>query len=113
MRCGRTPRSAPSRDEHSFVASLKQNKVVQWALAYLTGAWVALQLLGEVQEPWNLAQWALRAAQVVLAYGLPITLVLAWHHGKRGKQRVTLTELMLIALVVMLMVLTLWLVVAR
>ncbi|HET7797508.1 MAG TPA: hypothetical protein VFK72_06475, partial [Nevskia sp.] len=41
---------------------------------------------------------SVRAAIVVLSIGLFVTLVLAWYHGDRGAQRVTGTELMILAL---------------
>lgn len=40
----------------------------------------------------------IRMVQVLLAGGLPLTLVLAWYHGERGRQRVSGTELVIIAL---------------
>lgn len=75
---------------------LKRRKLVQWALAYLAGAWVVLQLLDIVAEPWGIGDDLLLAAQVVLAFGFCVTLVLAWYHGEQGRQRVSGPELLML-----------------
>ena len=96
-----------------FLRSLRRRKLGQWALAYLAAAWIALQVIGEVEQPWGLPDWFLRASQVVLGAGLPLTLVLAWYHGEKGHQRASAAE---IALILALLVATgalLFLVVAR
>lgn len=98
-----TRETAPIVQMRSPIARLKDRKIVQWALGYLTVAWVLLQVLGEVQEPWDLPRWVMRAAQIVLLHGLLITVVLAWYHGKPGKQRVTASEIGILVLVLILM----------
>ena len=37
----------------SLIAELKQRKIVQWALAYLAGAWVLLQVIGLVGQQFD------------------------------------------------------------
>jgi TolB-like protein len=76
---------------------LRRRKIVQWALAYLAGAWVALQLLDVVAEPWGIGSGLLLAAQILLAFGFCATLVLAWYHGEQGRQRVSGAELLMLA----------------
>lgn len=78
------------------IRSLKERKLVQWAAAYAAGAWVILQVAGEVAEPWGWPPAALRALQVALGAGFGVTLVLAWFHGERGRQRVSAVETVLI-----------------
>jgi TolB-like protein/Flp pilus assembly protein TadD len=78
-------------------ADLKKRKIVQWALAYLAGAWVVLQLLDVVAEPWGIGSGLLLAAQIILAFGFLATLVLAWYHGEQGRQRVSGPELLMLA----------------
>lgn len=77
--------------------SLKERKLVQWTAAYLTAAWIALQIVGELQEPWGLPDWFLRGTQVALLAGVPLTSVLAWYHGEMGYQRVTAAEIVIVA----------------
>ena len=77
--------------------TLKQRKLIQWAIAYLAAAWFVAQLIGEIAEPWGLSSTVVRSVQVVLAFGLPLTLVFAWYHGERGRQRVSGAELLMVA----------------
>ena len=76
-----------------FFEHLKQRKLVQWALAYLAGAWVLLQVLGLAAESYDWPHIIMRLAFGLLALGLVTTLVLAWYHGERGEQKVSATEL--------------------
>jgi TolB-like protein/tetratricopeptide (TPR) repeat protein len=76
---------------------LKERKLGQWALAYVAAAWVVAQVVDVVAEPF---QWPLvvqRGVYIVLVFGLPVVLILAWHHGERGHQRVSGLELLAIA----------------
>jgi TolB-like protein/Flp pilus assembly protein TadD len=82
-----------------FLHRMKQRKLVQWALAYLAGAWVLLQVLGLAVDSYHWSDALMRLAFAVLALGLVVALVLAWYHGERGEQKVTGPELLLIALV--------------
>ena len=67
--------------------SLKERRTVQWGIAYLTAAWLLLQLIGEIQGPWGLPDWTVRAAQIALLGGFAATLAFAWVTGKRVKRR--------------------------
>lgn len=116
------PSSAPERlpdeqsghmpsTQRSVFQSLKERKLIQWTAAYLTVAWVALQVVGEVREPWGLPDWFLRATQVLLLAGIPLTSVLAWYHGEKGDQRVTVTEAVIVTILVGVIVIALRLVI--
>ncbi|MCG6988198.1 MAG: hypothetical protein LJF06_08460 [Gemmatimonadetes bacterium] len=83
--------------ERSLVRRLRDRKLVQWALAYLAGAFVVFQLLDALAEPLSLSAALQRAVLVVVAVGFFITLVLAWYHGEKGRQRVSGPELMMTA----------------
>jgi hypothetical protein len=81
----------------SFLQRLKERKLFQWALAYLAGAWLVLQL---VEVLGQIFQWSLALQQgitVTLAIGFFLTLVLAWYHGEQGRQRASGAELLMIA----------------
>ena len=82
-----------------FVEHLKQRKLVQWALAYLAGAFALLQGIDIVAQRFSWPEQAERFLIIALAVGFFVTLVLAWYHGERGVQRVTGTELFILALV--------------
>ncbi len=76
----------------SLLDRLKQRKVFQWTVAYVAGAWVTVQVMDVIAEPWGLTAGLVRSAQAILALGLPLVLVLAWYHGEQGRQRVSAPE---------------------
>jgi TolB-like protein len=69
---------------------------VQWALAYLAGAFVVFQAIEVLAEPWGISPALQRAVHVVLVVGLFISLVLAWYHGESGHQHLNPIEILLI-----------------
>lgn len=77
---------------------IKHHKIAQWTLAYLALAYTLLHgaemLSGALGWPHGL----IRMFTLVLIVGVPIVLILAWYHGARGQQRVSATEVMIIAL---------------
>ncbi|MEQ8331026.1 MAG: tetratricopeptide repeat protein [Longimicrobiales bacterium] len=81
---------------HRVLDRLKRTKLVQWAIAYSAGAWLVLQVLGEIGEPWGLSAALQRGIQFELVVGFLATLVLAWFHGEKGRQTVGPVEGMLL-----------------
>ena len=81
----------------SFFDNLKQRKIFQWAVAYLAGAWVLVQLIDVLGARWGVSDSAARVIDIVLIVGFFVTLVVAWYHGDQGKQRVSGPELLIIA----------------
>jgi TolB-like protein len=80
----------------SFASRLGERKLVQWALAYLAGAWAVVEVLGFVGDQFG---WPALVGQVLIVFalfGFGITLVLAWFHGEKGRQRVSGLELVLV-----------------
>ncbi|NJD09663.1 MAG: hypothetical protein FIB01_04175 [Gemmatimonadetes bacterium] len=81
----------------SVLARLNSRKIGHWALAYLAGAWLLLQVLDLLAQPFAWPSLVLRAATVLLAIGFFAVLVIAWYHGEKGTQRVTGVELLMLA----------------
>jgi TolB-like protein/Flp pilus assembly protein TadD len=81
----------------TLLQRLKERKLVQWALAYLAGAFVVFQAVEVMAEPWGISPSLQRAVHIVLLFGLLVTLVLAWYHGEKGRQRVSGPELLMVA----------------
>ena len=71
---------------------------MQWTVAYLAIAYTLLHgaemLGGSLGWPHG---W-LRVFTLLLILGIPLVVTLAWYHGARGQQRVSGTEVMIIAL---------------
>ena len=83
---------------NDFLIRLRERKLVQWALAYVAAAFALLQGTDIVAAKFGWPVSIERALIIVLCVGLFVTLVLAWYHGERGVQRVSGTELLLLAL---------------
>ena len=81
----------------SLIERLKEGRLVQWALAYLAGAFVVLQLLDALAEPLGLTPTIQRGVLVIVGLGFIVTLVIAWYHGEKGRQRVSGPELLMVA----------------
>ncbi|MBS0557649.1 MAG: hypothetical protein JSR27_09590 [Proteobacteria bacterium] len=77
---------------------LRERKLVQWALAYIAAAFALLQGIDIVANKFNWPDSLERIFILALAVGFFVTLVLAWYHGERGAQRVSGTELVILAL---------------
>lgn len=97
------PAAAPS-----LLDRLRRRKLAQWALAYAAGAWVALQVLGFLAGAYEWSPAVLRVATGVALAGFLVAIVLAWHHGERGQQRVTPVEVLLVATIVVLSAAVMW-----
>ncbi len=81
-----------------FLQRLQQRKLVQWVLAYIAAAFALIQVLDIVAQRFGWPEYSVRFIIIVLAVGFFVTVVLAWYHGERGTQKVTGTELLILAL---------------
>jgi TolB-like protein/tetratricopeptide (TPR) repeat protein len=76
---------------------IKERKLFQWAFAYLAGAWLILQVLDLMAQPFAWPDLVMRAATVLLGIGFFAVLVLAWYHGEQGRQKASGVELLMLA----------------
>jgi TolB-like protein len=81
---------------------LKRRKLVQWAIAYVAAAFALLQGIDIVAQQFGWPEGVRRGITLALVVGFFVTLVLAWYHGERGAQRVSTTELLILALLLSL-----------
>lgn len=81
----------------SFSERVGQRKLFQWAVAYLAGGWLLVQILQFLTETYGWPAIILRVVPVLLLAGFLATLVVAWYHGEKGQQRITLIEGLLLA----------------
>jgi TolB-like protein len=91
-----------------FLARLRQRKLVQWTLAYVAFGFALLQGIDIVAQRFA---WPASIEQLLilaLAVGFCVTLVLAWYHGERGAQRVSGTELGILAVLLVIGGMLLW-----
>jgi TolB-like protein len=85
--------------EEPLLQRILQRKMLPWTLAYLAGAFLLYQGIEILDESFGLSPLLYHASHVLLVLGFLLTVVLAWHHGPPGTQRVTGKELMLLAAV--------------
>jgi tetratricopeptide (TPR) repeat protein len=83
----------------TLLERVKDRKLVQWLLAYVTAAWVVMQVLETLVGVVGWVDAIRPAVLTVLLLGLPIVLVLAWYHGEKGRQSVRGRELVVLATV--------------
>lgn len=76
----------------SFLRHLRQRKITQWAVAYLAGAWLFLEVLGFIADHFSWPGFIVQGATITLGMGIGVVLVLAWFHGEKGQQKLTLLE---------------------
>ena len=77
---------------------IKHHKIAQWTLAYLALAYTLLHGAEMLSEALGWPHGLIRIFTLALIVGVPVVIALAWFHGARGQQRVSATELMIIAL---------------
>ncbi|MBU6198546.1 MAG: hypothetical protein KGI64_09025 [Xanthomonadaceae bacterium] len=83
---------------NDFLQRLRERKLVQWALAYIAASFALIQVLDVVAQRFAWPDALERVLILALAVGIFVTLVLAWYHGEKGAQKVTGTELLILAL---------------
>ena len=83
---------------NDFLQRLQQRKLVQWALAYVAAAFALLQGVDIVAGKFGWPESIERALIIALCIGFFVTMLLAWYHGDRGAQKISGTELLLLAL---------------
>ena len=67
----------------SVWGELKRRNVVRVAVAYVIIAWLILQVVDVINEPLSLPDWFDTVVILLLAFGLPIALILSWRSTSR------------------------------
>lgn len=76
-----------------LLKNFRERRIVQWALAYLASAWLVTQLVDVLGTRWGISLSTARAIDLALVFGFFVTVVIAWYHGKQGRQKVRVAEL--------------------
>jgi len=77
---------------------IKAHKVVQWTLAYLAVAYTLLHGAEMLSHSFSWPHALLRGFAALLILGIPVVITLSWYHGTYARQRVSATEVMIIAI---------------
>jgi TolB-like protein len=83
---------------NELLLRLRERKLVQWALAYAAAAFALLQGIDIIAQRFAWPESVERVLIIVLCTGFFVALLLAWYHGERGAQKISSTELLLLAL---------------
>jgi TolB-like protein/Tfp pilus assembly protein PilF len=62
----------------NFFAELKRRNVYKVAVAYIVAGWALSQGIAQVFPVFDIPNWAIRLIVLLIIFGLPIALVLAW-----------------------------------
>ena len=81
-----------------FLLRLRQRKLVQWVLAYIAFAFALIQVLDVIAQRFRWPDQIEKLLIFALAIGFVVALILAWYHGERGAQKVSGTEIAILAL---------------
>jgi TolB-like protein/Tfp pilus assembly protein PilF len=105
-----TQQAAVSVAAHSMNvwARIKEHKVAQWTLAYAAAAYAVLHGTEMVSNAFEWPHLVVRIVTLLLFLGVPLVATLAWYHGHRGQQRVSGTELTIIAVLLVIAGTALW-----
>jgi adenylate cyclase len=76
----------------AFFAEIQRRRIWRWAFAYVAGAWAFLQFADLVGDRFGWPDVWLRWLIVIVGVGFCATLVVAWYHGERAAQRVSVIE---------------------
>ncbi|HEU0298678.1 MAG TPA: tetratricopeptide repeat protein [Longimicrobium sp.] len=89
-------RGTGGRDAQGVLRRLLERRVVQWALTYLGGAWLVVQVFDALSPSFGWRPVVGRVIVALLAAGLLVTLVVAWYHGEQGRRRVSGLEMLML-----------------
>ena len=68
----------PSNKISNFWQELKRRKVVRVITVYAAAAFVILELVDIITEPFGLPIWTLKLVVVILTVGLIVSIILSW-----------------------------------
>jgi len=63
---------------HNFWQELKRRKVIRVIIVYAAAAYVILELVSIIAEPFGLPDWTLKLVFILLCIGLIISVILSW-----------------------------------
>ena len=85
----------------AFIHAVRKKALVQWALTYLAGAWVLIQVVGFASEELAWPSLISRSVNLLAFAGFFVALVVTWFHGERGRQRIRKSEVLLIGVLLL------------
>lgn len=81
----------------SFLAELKERRLVQVVAATAGAAWLVLEVVDQLSARGVVPEFVYRLALLWGIGAVAVALILGWYHGEKGRQRVSQTELAYLA----------------
>jgi TolB-like protein len=81
---------------------LRERRLVQIAFSYLVAVWLFMQIVDQLADRGIIPELAYRVALIWAILGVPVSLLIGWHHGEKGKQKAPMSEVALIAVIAVL-----------
>jgi len=79
-----------------LVERLRKRMISRWVISYVAVAWVTLQLLDVLADIWAVPLAIQRTITLIVGLGVFPSLVVAWYHGERGRQKVCCSEIVIL-----------------
>jgi TolB-like protein len=76
----------------TFIRRVRDRRLMPWTLAYLAGAWIALEAVSFMVAEFHWPEALVPFLAIGLGFGTLFTITIAWCHGEAGWQRVTRRE---------------------
>src|SRR5258706_1312697 len=81
---------------------INDHKMVQWSVAYVALAYGVQHAVTLITEAFEWPHAVERVSMLLLAFGLPIVITLAWYHGERASRRISGPELTIISILLVI-----------
>jgi TolB-like protein/Tfp pilus assembly protein PilF len=94
----------------TFLLRVKERAIIPWAVVYLLAAWTVLQTASFLAEHFHWSSVVPRGLGILAFVGFIVAMVVAWHHGEKGRQPVKASEVGIIAFLLALGLASLFLV---
>ena len=99
----RTTPKPPSVDRVSQLwRRINDHKMVQWSVAYVALAYGVQHAVTLITEAFEWPHAVERVSMLLLAFGLPLVMTLAWYHGARASRRISGPELTIISILLVM-----------
>jgi TolB-like protein/Flp pilus assembly protein TadD len=78
--------------ERQLLSEIRGRRLFQWTFAYVAAAWILIELTDFLVDMFDGPAVVVQAVLSAMAFGFLAALVVAWHHGEKGRQQVTRSE---------------------
>lgn len=73
-------------------SELRERRLFQILISYLAAGWIGLEVVDQLIQNEVLPELVYKLALVWYLAGIPVALLIGWHHGEKGKQHAPLSE---------------------